>query len=167
MCGEKNMSDEVCRTFKVDPVIEAHAKDLSLELYQGNGSFIQDWNNYLTSLRNAPNANANEVGLAIAMHCKDPQDVTLDINSKGELTDYHVDTWRLEVNRSVLALDQTPNPSRTISDLQDEIKKLVKPESRDIFIADFNRNVGHYHMPYTAQKNANGEIEIVQKVASK
>jgi hypothetical protein len=163
------MADDVCIQHKPNPEIDGHAKDLALKLLDGQPSFLKDWGDYLTTLRGGPNAAANEAELAVDMHCKDPQDVNLNITPDGRLHNYSIDTWRVAVNNSVLLLAGSKDVPQTIDDIQKSLNGTpgIPAGSRDLFVADFNRDCGLANLPYTAQKNTSGKIEIVQKVASK
>jgi hypothetical protein len=114
-------ADDVCIQHKPDPTIDARAKDLALLLLDGQPTFLTDWNDYVMALRKSADAQNKENELAVDMHCKDPQDFTLNVSADGHLRGYAVDTWRIAVNNSVLMLAASTNVSKTLTDIQESI----------------------------------------------
>jgi len=158
-------ADDVCLQHKPDPTIDARAKDLAIKLLDGQPSFLKDWNDYLEVLRKGDNAAANEAELAVDMHCKDPQDVNLNITPDGRLHNYAIDTWRIAVNNSVLLLAASTDVSKTLADVHASLNGNpgIPKESRDLFVADFIRDCGLANLPFIAIKTADGNILISGK----
>jgi hypothetical protein len=164
--------DDICKEHKPDPMIDAHAKDLVIKLLDGQPTFFTDWNDYVTTLRkdkdkDKTTVQANEAELAVDMHCKDPQDFTLNVTADGRLHGYSIDTWRIGVNNSVLMLAASTDVSKTLADIHGSINSSpptgVPELSRDSYIADFNRNMRRYGMAFFAIRKPDGSILISKK----
>lgn len=162
-------ADDLCKQHKQDPTIDAHAKDLAIELLDGQPTYLTHWKEYLEEMReDKTKATANEAELAVDMHCKDPQDVTLQLSADGHLLGYSIDTWRIAVNNSVLMLVASTDVAKTLADIHASINSsnsaIGIPEgSRDLYIADFNRDVGRYNMAFFAIRRPDGSILISKK----
>lgn len=160
-------ADDICKAHKPDPTIDAHAKDLAIELLDGQPTFLTNWNDYVTALRKGGDAQNNENELAVDMHCKDPQDFTLNVSADGHLRGYSIDTWRIAVNNSVLMLGASTDVSKTLTDIHGSINlpnsNGVPGLSRDSYVADFNRNMRRYEMPFFAIRKPDGTILISNK----
>ena len=158
-------ADDVCIQHKADPIINARAKDLAIKLLDGQPSFLREWNDYLEEIRKDTDktaASAKEAELAVDMHCKDPQDVNLTITPDGRLHNYSIDTWRIAVNNSVLLLATSTDVPKTLAEIMASIKGPpgIPAVSWDLFIADFNRDVGLSNLPFVAVKSPDGSILI-------
>jgi hypothetical protein len=163
-------ADDICKNHTPDSTIDGHAKDLALKLLDGQPTFLTDWNDYVTALRKDTDKTAvtkNEAELAVDMHCKDPQDVALNVAADGHLHGYSIDTWRIAVNNSVLMLAASKDVSQTLADIMASINSGVPtgvPElSRDSYIADFNRNMRRYEMAFFAIRKSDGSILVSKK----
>jgi hypothetical protein len=156
-------ADDVCIQHKPDPTIDARAKDLALLLLDGQPRFLKEWNEYVEEVRkDKTTAAAKEAELAVDMHCKDPQDVTLDITPDGRLHNYSVDTWRIAVNNSVLLLAGSTDVSKTLADINTSLQG-IPAKSRDLFIADFNRDNEFANLSFFALRRPDGSILISKK----
>src|SRR5438477_7648915 len=153
-------ADELCEAHKPDPVIDARAKDIALQLLAGLTSFHREFYAYRGELLNSPNSDRDTTELIIDLHCHAPQEVPVwrEENSRMGFT---IDTWRVKVNQAILdvatATDQ--NIAEKLAAIKDYANKIPK-EDYDVFIADFNRTSLKVKLPYLAQKNAAGEIAI-------
>jgi len=156
-------ADELCEAHKPDPVIDARAKDIALQLLAGMTSFYREFNGYRGELLNSPNSDRDMTELIIDLHCHAPQEVPVwrEENSRMGFT---IDSWRVKTNQAILdvatATDQ--NITERLASIKDYANKIPK-EDYDVFIADFNRTAAKMKIPYLVQKNAAGEIAISRK----
>jgi hypothetical protein len=124
--------------------------------------FLKEWNAYVLELRNssagAQERTDNEAELAIDMHCKAPQDVTVSKMPDGRVQ-YAIDVWRVTVNESVLILAASNDISNTLAGINASIQK-IPAESRDLYVADFNRDCAHAQLPFYAIKKPDGLLHV-------
>jgi hypothetical protein len=155
-------ADELCEAHKPDPVVDARAKDIALQLLAGMTSFYREFNGYRGELLNSPNSDRDTTELIIDLHCHAPQEVQV-WQDNGKLS-FTIDAWRVKANQALIdvgtATDQ--NITEKLATIKDYANKIPK-EDYDVFIADFNRTASKVKTPYLAQKNAAGEIVITRK----
>jgi hypothetical protein len=151
--------DEICKAHKPDPEINEHAKDLAIQLLDGQPSFRTNFDEYVKELRTRPDGAKAEGDLVVDLYCKAPKEVALTIDRASGGLAYTIDTWRANVNQSVASLGLNANPEAIIPGIEQNLNS-VPDDDILVVIADFNRDAKKAAVPFLATRGDDGKIRI-------
>jgi hypothetical protein len=143
--ANKKAPVDVCVGHKPDERIVGSARELGILLLNGNLAFPQQFQTYYEGLLKLPDATKMRSELILDLHCIDPIDVLLNVDT-GE---FRIDTWRIQVTSALFRLKDR-GEADTIGGIEKQIADTLPKDDLESFCAHFNRLGRIADIPYRA-----------------
>jgi hypothetical protein len=149
---------DVCANRKIDQRIENDATFIAQQLQAGSADFNKMFTDYTKELQKRDNYPASDQPfltdqrtLLSALHCKDPEDVTIttkpaDLGANKPL-DFKIDMWKANTNEiyeTAKGLPITPDLARQASEA---LNNNIPAGDRDLAAAQFNHRARKENQP--------------------
>jgi hypothetical protein len=143
--ANKKAPVDICVSHKPDEKIVGNARELGILLLNGNLAFPQQFQTYYEGLLNVPDATKLRSELILDLHCIDPIDVLLNV----ETGEFRIDTWRIQVTNALFRL-KDHGDTDTIGGIEKQLADTLPKDDLESFCAHFNRLGKIADIPYRA-----------------
>jgi hypothetical protein len=156
--GSGVVKADICSTWAPDKDMNEKAHELAFLLLKGDLDYTLQVQKVFVQVQKGPDPEKNRAELVVDLHCQDPEDVSLDATGK-----LNIDTWRVRSTASLVLLRNHKGDDAIKTELEKDIQEYFNvshPESKDIFVADFNRRAEKSGLTYEAHKDTIGNIKF-------
>jgi hypothetical protein len=163
--GAVGVKADICSTWVPDKDINEKAHQLAFLVLNGDVRYYEERDKAYDQMKRGPDPRKNMIELIVDLHCQDPEDVSLDTATGS----YKIDLWRIESTRALESLRSNKDSDVAKTTVEKHLLEIFKsnldnkdtvPESKDIFVADFNRRAERRGIPFEAHKDTRGNVKF-------
>lgn len=136
---------DVCANRKPDPTVAVNARELGIELLNGNLAFPQQFQTYYDGLLNVPDGSKKRLAFLLELHCIDQLDVLLNV----ETGEFRIDTWKIQATAALVRLKDHAD-TETVAAVEKQVTELLAKDDYEAYCAHFNRLGRVAEIPFQA-----------------